>query len=55
MSHRKQGFESELERRLELASRVENMGEDLNRRDYVLLGVVTVVIPAMLMVAGWYL
>lgn len=48
-------FHTELEHRLELASRPENMGDNLLPRDYVWLSVVTIVVPAALMVAGWYL
>jgi hypothetical protein len=41
--------EAELERRLDLVSRPENMGEDMNKADYLALFIVTLVIPILLM------
>jgi hypothetical protein len=46
--------EAELERRLEMVSRPENMGEDMNGADYLALFVVTLVFPILLMVVGWF-
>lgn len=55
MSHNNRDFDALLARRLELASKPENMGDDLVASDYLLLGLVTVVVPALLMIAGWAL
>lgn len=46
--------ETELERRLELVSRPENMGEDMNGADYLALFAVTLALPVLLMVVGWF-
>lgn len=50
-----QSYEAELEHRLELASRSENMGEELVATDYVMLLIVTIAVPAALMITAWYL
>lgn len=46
---------AQLMQRLKLASQRQNMGEDLTRQDYAWLLAVTVLAPALMMVAGWYL
>lgn len=55
MQQKNHGFESRLRRRLRLASRPENMGDDLTTRDYAWLAIVTVLVPGLLMLTGWYL
>jgi hypothetical protein len=47
--------EAELERRLDLVSRPEYEGEDMRTSDYTLLFVVTLAVPILMMVVGWYL
>jgi hypothetical protein len=47
--------EAELERRLDLVSRPEYEGEDMQRMDYVWLFVVTLVLPILMMIGGWFL
>ncbi|WP_322998945.1 hypothetical protein [Castellaniella sp.] len=48
-------LDTQLAQRLKLASQRQNMGEDLRRQDYAWLLAVTVLAPALMMVAGWYL
>jgi hypothetical protein len=47
--------EAELDRRLDLVSRPEYEGEDMRRADYALLFVVTLAVPILMMVVGWFL
>jgi hypothetical protein len=47
--------EAELERRLDLVSRPEYEGEDMRGVDYVWLFVVTLVLPILMMIGGWFL
>ena len=47
--------EAELERRLDLVSRPEYEGEDMRSMDYVWLFVVTLVLPILMMIGGWFL
>lgn len=47
--------EAELEARLDLVTRPENAGEDMRGVDYALLLVATLVLPILMMVAGWFL
>ena len=54
MQERGWDAETELDRRLDLVARPENMGEDMRGADYALLFVATLVLPAVLMVVGWF-
>ena len=47
--------EAELERRLDLVTRPENAGEDMRSMDYALLLAATLVLPVVIMIAGWFL
>lgn len=55
MSYQASASDDSLEQRLELASQPQNMGEDLTGRDHAWLLAVTVLVPAVLMLLGWYL
>jgi hypothetical protein len=48
-------LDEELERRLELVSKLEYEGETLVRRDYVELLLATVGLAALLLIIGWNL
>lgn len=48
-------YKRRLAEHLEAASHPDNLGELLIGKDYVLLGIVTLVLPAVLLVIGWQL
>jgi len=55
MQNNEQSVDTNLARRLALASEHRNMGEDMTRQDYTLLLIVTVLVPVAMMLVGWYL
>ena len=55
MSSFPQSYDEELAVRLEELSRPENQGEGLHARDFVVLALVTIVVPLVALAMGWTL
>ncbi len=49
------GLEAELEERIRLVAEAEDLTEPLDRRDYLMLLLVTVAVPTVLLLLGWWL
>lgn len=48
-------YKERLAHHLKAASQPQNLGDALIGRDYIILGLVTIVVPAILLVIGWQL